>query len=94
MVFDDRSRSLEPEFRDLGQDPSFIRDAGPEHVVEGGDPVAGDEQQIFAKIVDVADFAPSIRSPAGQRGVENRRGEGHTILTGEKRRILQGGGGA
>ena len=47
----------EPEVRELGQDLALVGDAGGEHAVEGGDPVARDEKERVAEIVELADLA-------------------------------------
>ena len=76
MIADDGLRAREPERGDLGQHFALVRYAGAEHVVERGDAIGGDDQQLVAEIVDVADLARSIGPPVRKRGLKNGRGEG------------------
>src|SRR4051794_31466159 len=80
MVRDGGAGAIGPELGDLGAGFSFIGNAGAEHVIECRNPVAGDNQQRIAELVDVADLALTVRTSVGQRGLENRRGERHAIL--------------
>jgi len=72
VVRHDRSGPVEPERRDLRQDFAFVGNAGTEHVVEGRDAIARDDEQAVAELVDVADFALTIGQPAGNRRLKNR----------------------
>ena len=70
MIGDDVGEEVEPEQGDLGQDASLVRDAGGENVVEGGDAVGGDEQQmVVVEGVDVADFAAGVQLEVGEVGL-------------------------
>ena len=75
MVRNDRGQTREPEERDLRQDAALVRDAGSEHVVEGGDSIGRDDHEAIAEVVDVAHLAVAIRSAAGERSLEHRGGE-------------------
>ena len=48
---------VEPEGRQLREHAALVGDAGAEHVVERGDAIGGDDQQVLAEIVDVAHLA-------------------------------------
>ncbi len=61
MMWGDRRHPAEPEVRQLGQDLALARDAGPQDVVVGRDPVGGDDQQLVSQVVDIADLAPPRR---------------------------------
>ena len=53
----DRAILLEPERRQLRQDLALVGNPRAEHVVERGDAIGGDDEQMLAEIVDVADLA-------------------------------------
>ena len=58
MVGDKVLEKVEPEQGDLGEDAALMRDAGRQYIVERGDAVGGDEEQVVAvEVVDVANFA-------------------------------------
>ena len=57
VVGDDVAEVLEPEGRQLRQDAPLVRDAGPEHVIEGRDAVRGNDDEDVAGRVDVAHLA-------------------------------------
>ncbi len=61
VVGDEVLEEVEPEERELGEDAALVRDAGAEDVIEGGDAVGGDEEEVGRGVrrgcVDVADLA-------------------------------------
>jgi len=59
MVRHERCETLEPEKGNLREHFAFARNAVGHDDVEGGDAVAGDEQQGVAEVKQVADFAAS-----------------------------------
>ena len=63
---------LEPEAGELREHAALVRDARPQHVVEGRDPVGGDDEQLIADLVDVAHFAAAVERQAIEIGVEER----------------------
>ena len=65
----DIAQQLEPEERELGKDFALTRNAGGEHVIEGGDAVRGDEQERFADGVEVAHLAASEQRQGGEIGL-------------------------
>ena len=69
MVRHKTGQKVEPEERDLGEYFAFAGDAGGEHVIEGGDAIGSDEQQMFADGVEVADFAAREQGKAGEIGL-------------------------
>jgi hypothetical protein len=69
VIGHDVAEQLEPEERELSEDFAFARDAGGEHVIEGGDAVRGDEQQRFADGIKVADLAACEQREAGEIGL-------------------------
>ncbi len=67
MVGDDVGEVVEPEQRELGEDASLVGDAGGQNVVEGRNPVGGDEEQLLvADGVDVADLAAGVKVEIGE----------------------------
>jgi hypothetical protein len=57
MVGLERFGLREPEIGNLGEHFAFARDAVGHDDVEGGDAIAGDEQEAIAEVKDFADFA-------------------------------------
>ena len=58
VVGDEIGKEVEPEKGELGEEAALAGDAGGEDVVEGGEAVGGDEEEIvFGGGVDVADLA-------------------------------------
>jgi hypothetical protein len=57
VVGDDVGEALEPPQRQLGEDFALVRNRRGQHDVVDGDPVGGDQDQIVAVGVDVADLA-------------------------------------
>ena len=49
VVGDDVSEKVEPEERELGEDLAFVGNAAAQDVVEGGDAVGGDEEELLAR---------------------------------------------
>src|SRR5262249_1101870 len=45
---------IEPEPRQAGEDAALVGDAGRQHPVAGADPVAGDDDEAVAEVIDVA----------------------------------------
>ena len=66
-----RGKFLEPEMRDLREHFALARNAVGHDDVEGGDAVAGDEQQAVAEVEDFADLAALEFFDAGQIELEN-----------------------
>jgi hypothetical protein len=77
VVGNDAGRLDEPEAREAGQDAALVRDRRREHDVEGGQPVAGDEQEaVLPDREQVADLARADEgvSERHRRGPPARRG--------------------
>src|ERR1035437_2292508 len=72
MVRHERRKFLKPEMRDLCEHFAFARDAVGHDDVEGGDAVAGDEQEAVAEVIDFANLAGADFFEAGQIELENR----------------------
>src|SRR5665213_3429315 len=72
MIRHERGKFLKPEMRDLREHFAFARNAVGHDDVEGGDAVAGDEQEAVAEVEDFADFAGANFFDAGQIKLENR----------------------
>jgi hypothetical protein len=71
-VIGDRAfEALEPEQRELIQDPALVGDPLGQHHVEGGEAIRGDDQEFGAEIVDIAYLAPTKEGK-----IERCRGEG------------------
>ena len=64
------AHALEPEPGQLRQHLSLVRDAGAEDVVERGDAIGGDDQQLVADLVDIANLAAAVKSQAIEIGLE------------------------
>ena len=68
-------QEIEPEQGELGEHASLLRDAGGQHIVERGDAIGGDEQQVI-----VIDFdkcrelsrSRRVRDRENQYGAERR----------------------
>ena len=90
MIRDDRLRALEPEHRDLGEHFPFVGNARAEHVIERRDAIGGDDQQLVAEVVNIADLALTFGLPRGQRRLKNGCGKGQHDVPAGKIRILQG----
>jgi len=54
----DVPEDAEPEGRELVQDLPLVRDPVRQDPVERADPVGGDDEEVIAEVVDVADLAP------------------------------------
>ena len=72
VMRDEIAHAAEPEAGELREHAPLVRDARPQHVVEGGDPVGGDDEQLIADLVDVAHFAAAVERQAFEIGVEER----------------------
>ena len=57
MVVDDILHLVEPEQRKLRENTALVGDLAVQNVVERGDVVGRDHQQLVAQVVDVADLA-------------------------------------
>jgi hypothetical protein len=57
MMRDDILDDAKPEFRQSGEDFSLIGDQGRQDNVKGRNPIAGDQQELVAQIVNIANFA-------------------------------------
>ena len=75
------AQPVEPEQGHLVQHAAFVGDAGGEDVIEGGDAVGGDDQQVIADSVDVADLAAADPFQAGQISIEKDSGHGNNCST-------------
>ncbi len=71
MVRHERGKFLEPEMGNLREHFAFVRNAVGHDDVEGGDAVAGDEQEAVAEVKDFADFAGADFFDAGQIELQN-----------------------
>ena len=64
-------QEVEPEERELGEHASLLRDAGGQHIVEGGDPIGGDEEQVIViDKIKVADFPAGVKLQVGKISME------------------------
>jgi hypothetical protein len=72
MVRRDLRQELEPEHGHLVQHLALVGNPGPEHVVEGGDPVGGDDQQVVAEVVHVAHLSAPGEGKGGEVGCQQR----------------------
>ncbi len=65
VVWNNVGHQVEPEDRKLVKNLSLLRDAFIHDDIESGETIGGHDQQMLAKIVDVADFA-AIDHVSGQ----------------------------
>ena len=64
-------QKVEPEKRDLGQNPALVRDAGGQNIVERGDAIGGNKQQpVVVQPVHVADFAAGVKFELRKVGLQ------------------------
>src|SRR5258708_1869912 len=78
MVRDGGLEEVEPEEGELGEDLALVGYAAAENMVEGGDAVAGDEEELIAgEGVDVADLAAGCEGKIAEIGLE--KGCGHHV---------------
>ena len=67
VVGDDIGEVIEPEQGNLGQDAALVGNAGGQNVVEGGDAVGGDEEQLLvAEAVHIAHLAAGMKVEIGE----------------------------
>ena len=57
MVRDQIADVIEPERGQLRENFALVGTSGSEDVIEGGDAIGGDDEQVRAEIVDVANLA-------------------------------------
>src|ERR1017187_3202012 len=72
MIRHERRKFLKPEMGNLREHLALARNAVGHDDVEGGDAVAGDEQEAVAEVEDFADLAGANFFDAGQVELENR----------------------
>src|SRR5260370_31071063 len=71
MVRDGELEEVEPEEGELGEDLSLVGYSATQNMVEGGDAVAGDEEELIAgEAVDVADLAACCEGKIAEIGLE------------------------
>ena len=66
---------IEPERRELREHLALVGNAGAEDVVERGDAIGRDDQQVLAEIVDVADLAAARERETSDRFVSRTTGD-------------------
>ena len=69
MVGDDQPDEIEPELRELGQDLALVGDERGQDPVERGDAVRGDDEELVADLVDIADLALLVKRQTGKLDV-------------------------
>jgi hypothetical protein len=84
VVGDEVLEEVEPEEGELGEDAALIGNAGAEDMIEGGDAIRGDEEEVGVRIgwvdgVDVADFAFGEKGDWGK--VCGEEGFGHVVFS-------------
>ncbi len=80
MIRHERGKFLEPEMRNLREHLAFARNAVGHDDVEGGNAIAGDEQETVAEVIDFADFAGADFFDAGEVELQNRFVHGQKII--------------
>jgi hypothetical protein len=85
MVFYGVTEEIEPEERELRQDAALVGDSAAEDVIEGGDAVGRDEEELVVRqSVDIADFAACGKREGAEVGLKKRRShhvDGITIVS-------------
>ncbi len=71
MVRNDILQEVEPEKRKLGEDAAFVGNGSRKNNIEGGEPVRGDDEQLFAEIVDIADLPARGGGETGEMRFSN-----------------------
>ncbi len=73
MMRHDVADLAKPKFRQLREDLAFVGNRRRQDHVEGGNAIAGDQQQFVAEIVDVAHFAAAEKSQSRKSGFAHLR---------------------
>ena len=71
MIGNDVAQQIQPEEGERGEDAAFVGNRRGEHVVEGGKPVCGDDDQEITGGVHVAHLASRMPLDAGQAGFKD-----------------------
>ena len=66
VIGDDVFQQVEPEKRKLSEDTALIRNGCGKNDVKRGKAVGGDDEQLIAYIVDIADLPACRRSETGE----------------------------
>jgi hypothetical protein len=89
VVRDEVAHPIEPERGQLREHLALVGNARAEHVVERGNPIGGDDEQIVAELVDVADLAAPEERQSVDLGLE--QGSGGEHVTSRRRRDYRRG---
>ena len=73
VVRNDVGHLFEPELGNLGQDEAFVGNALVHDDIESRDAVGGDQQQVFAEVVNVPHFALVDQLEVCKIGLGQRR---------------------
>jgi len=63
------AQKIEPEYRKLRQHPALVRNAGGQNVVECGDAIGGDDEELAVDAIHVAHLAAAVALDARQVGL-------------------------
>jgi hypothetical protein len=77
-------QQVEPEQRELRQHAALARDGGGQHYVERAQAIGGDDQQLVAEVVHVADLSPAPQRGVGQPRLEDDRSFGGHLRAGHE----------
>src|SRR5205823_6963765 len=77
------AHAFEPERRELVQDFALVGNPRAEDVVERGDSIRCDDEQIVADAINVADLAAAVKREIGKRSFEQGRGCYQEVPRGE-----------
>ena len=89
MVRDDGLEEVEPEEGELGKDLSLVGYSAAQNMVEGGDAVAGDEEElIVGEGVDVANLAAGCEGKIAEIGLEKSCGHQVDGITSWNRKTI------
>jgi hypothetical protein len=80
VVRDQIAHALEPERRELCEYFALVGDARSEDVIERGDAIGRDQEEVVTHLINVADLAASVEFQIGEGGLEEWRGREHGKL--------------
>lgn len=79
MIGNNVAQKFEPEKRKLSQHLAFVGDLRRQDMVESGDAIGGDEEQIVTNFVDVPYLASCMQRQSGQFGLGEHSVQGGLI---------------
>jgi hypothetical protein len=71
MVVHNALQKIEPQKRELGEDPALFGNTCGQNAVKSGDPVRGDQEQMSIQVVQVADLTAGMKRKLWKVGLQN-----------------------